>query len=276
MTYIIAEIGNNHEGNPEAAMRLVDAAIVTGVDAVKMQLFEADTLVDKSMPSMVGTHKTQWERMKALEIPREIYVEAAKRCHEAGRHFIVSAFSPELIEWATPIVDKIKIASGDMMYKPLLDAAFGSDKDVIVSTGMHDLDQIDWLMENYDPWALLHCVSLYPTPDDQANLQLIGRLADWWPDQVIGYSDHTIGITACLAAIALGAEVIEKHFKIDHCNKAGDFAHSATQSEMTKFVQEARRVDMLCSYPCDFSDEMAMKTYLVRGENGLRGTYLCG
>lgn len=270
--YIIAEIGTNHDGDPDKAIKLVKAAIGTGVDAVKLQLFEADTLVRKDMPALshAGTHKTQWERMKSLELPWGVYERAKDECLAAGKDFIITPFSSELCDKAATIADKIKIASGDLTYQPLLERARHCGKPVILSTGMASFEEIRIAAAAVSPWAVLHCISKYPARPDEIDLGMITWMVEVGQP---GYSDHCVGNLACLAAVAAGARVIEKHFTLDHSLHHGDHSHSLDPNEMSETVEALKAVDLMNTMWMEKRPDSAMRKYLRRGPDGLRGDY---
>lgn len=281
--YIIAEIGTNHDGSPEYALDLVQAALECGVDAVKMQLFRADQLVAKDAPPLphAKTHETQYERMRHLELPFWVYESASYLVHQKVKHFIVSAFDPESLLSVAPLCDKIKIASGDLTYTPILDAAKDSGKPIILSTGMADFHEIDESVCRCHPETIMHCTSIYPCPPDKAEVGAVRALQmekitreSWGHVKHIGYSDHCIGMNACIAAAALGAKVIEKHFTINHDSSHGDHPHSADPFEMEFIADACRDVEKMVCPTIGRSDKESRK-YLRRASNGLRGHYVC-
>lgn len=284
MTHLIAEIGNNHEGDPSIAIDLVKAAIEAGVDAVKMQWFNADTLVSKDAPRMqhVRGSRSMHARMRSLELPDEIYEQAADICTTAGRGFIISPFDIEIAHKANRLATQLKIASGEITNLPLLEAiAEIAEEPVIVSTGMATMDEIAtavdilWPIKDMD-CRLMHCVSIYPTQPWQANLPRIRKLQEKFTQCEIGYSDHTIGDTACIAAAALGATTIEKHFTLKSFGELGydigDHQHSLNPKEMEDLAIKLRKVNNMLR-PYDGMDK-DMRRFLRRGKNGLRGDYV--
>lgn len=275
MTYVIAEIGNNHEGSPERAIRLVQSAIATGVSAVKLQLFRAETLVNKTMPALVnGEYTTQYERMKSLELPWEVYEEASRLTRAAGKDFVLSVFDVELLEKAEHLIDRLKIASGELTHKRMLKAAAEFPRPVILSTGMAEDDEILAAVDIACPAFVLHCVSIYPCHPNYAHLLRIAHLrkliGDRYPCVYVGYSDHCVGYHACLAAIVLGATVIEKHFRDDDGGQVGDHVHSLDYTGMLKFLDRAALYESLLSNEKHTTDYW-MRHYLRRGKSGLRG-----
>lgn len=284
MTYLIAEIGNNHEGDAYVALDMVGKAIEAGVDAVKMQWFNADTLVSKDAPRMqhvIGPGNMH-TRMRSLELPDETYEQAADICTTADRGFIISPFDIEIAHKANRLATQLKIASSEITNLPLLRAiAEIAEKPAIVSTGMATMDEISqavyvlWAVNDID-CHLMHCVSIYPTQPWQANLPRIHKLQEKFTQCEIGYSDHTYGDTACIAAAAMGATTIEKHFTLkafgDLGYDIGDHQHSLNPKEMEDLAIKLRKVNNMLR-PADGMDK-DMRRFLRRGESGLRGDYV--
>lgn len=237
---LIAEIGNNHEGNADVALRLAEAAMEAGADAVKVQIIEPARLVNRSEEQRIA-------QLTRYRLPREVFLEMAARVRAKGGLFMASVFDCDsLTQWA-PHLDAIKIASGDLDFDPLLQIAALSGKPIVLSTGMSSLDEIarsarviaDALPAGaklVDSLALLHCVSLYPTPLDQTNLAAMAILRDKL-GLTVGYSDHTLGIASALVALGLGSRIVEKHFTLD--KNYSSFRDHALSAEPAEFVQLA-------------------------------------
>jgi N,N'-diacetyllegionaminate synthase len=161
----------------------------------------------------------------------------------------------------------IKIASGDLTYSNLLRKAGQTGKPVILSTGMASFDEIDrslGLLTKVDV-ALMHCVSLYPTPPASVNLVRIAQMKERWPNITVGYSDHSVGNLACVGAVALGARVIEKHFTNNNQKQVGDHLFSANPKEMAELVASIREMEDLVNHSRQDSLEIQMKKHLRRG-----------
>ncbi len=248
--YVIAEIGGNHNGEPGTAYRLVEAAAEAGVNAVKFQTCTAETLVHPSVepvPLVKKHYRTQLERLKSLELDWEAYQRIMAMCAELGLDFLTTPFDLDILERFAPHMPAIKISSGDLTYRQLIQAAAATGKPVLLSTGMATLGEVVEAA-GLVPAAqrvVLHCVSVYPLPDEQANLRAIPALAEGLPRAVIGYSDHTIGPEASLAAVALGARVIEKHFTLDRSQSPGDHVLSLDPAGMTALVRQIRRIEAM-------------------------------
>lgn len=247
---LIAEIGNNHEGDPAQAIALVDAALDAGVDAVKIQVIDPPRLVNISQGPRI-------EQLTRFRLADETIDAMARRTRAAGAWFMASAFDEGSLMRVAPWCDAIKVASGDLDFHPLLAAAARIGKPIVLSTGMATLPEIRaavGVVESnlpagaklVDKLALLHCVSLYPTQPAQANLAAM-RLIERTFGLTTGYSDHTLGIEVALVALGLGARMIEKHFTLDkNTSSFRDHALSADPGEMKRLAQAVRAyADML-------------------------------
>jgi len=238
--FIIAEAGVNHNGEIEVAMRLVDAAVAAGADAVKFQTFKADRL---AIPTAL-----QYTMLRQLELSREAHMQLLDHCRRQGIVFLSSPFdevSADLLE--TLGVEALKIPSGELTNLPLLRHVARKGKPMIVSTGMADVEEVACAIQaiehaGHPPVVLLHCVSAYPAPPGEVNLRAMRTLADRFAVPV-GYSDHTHGIEVALAAVALGACVIEKHLTLDRRMSGPDHAASVEPDELHRLVDGIRIVE---------------------------------
>lgn len=241
---LIAEIGNNHEGNAEVALKLADAAIEAGADAVKVQIIDPVRLVNRFEDQRIA-------QLTRYRLPREVFLEMAARVRAKGGLFMASVFDCDsLAAWVADL-DGIKIASGDLDFDPLLEVAARSGKPMVLSTGMSSLAEIVRAMDVIrkglpagaalsDRLVILHCVSLYPTPLDQTNLAAIVTLREKL-GLTVGYSDHTLGIVSALVALGHGARVVEKHFTLDkNYSSFRDHALSAEPAEFAELAQAVR------------------------------------
>jgi len=249
---IVAEIGNNHEGNFEVARELVRQAVECGADAIKFQTFKTEHFVSKS-------DTQRFNRLKSFELSYPQFEELSHLTKSLGKLFISTPLDLASAEFLDQIVDAYKIASGDNNFYPLIECAAKTGKPMIVSSGLTDLAQLTKTKQFVEAqWrkrgikqelAILHCVSSYPVPPEQANLAAIPFLAREL-GCVIGYSDHTIGIDACLIAVALGAQIIEKHFTLDKSySDFRDHQLSADPSEMKRFIEQVGRVRSMLGRP---------------------------
>ncbi len=250
----IAEIGVNHNGDLELAKKLVDSARETGVHFVKFQSFSADTVACRSALSAshadeaLGVDGTFYELLDKLSITHDEQKELFSYCQSVGVPFISTPFSFEDIDFLVELdVPFLKIGSTDTTNTAFLRYAAKTGKPILLSTGMTDMAQVSHAVEtiitagNHN-LALLHCVSLYPPELDEINLSVVSSLKQRFPDLPVGFSDHTIGSWASLAATALGASVIEKHFTLDKTMAGPDQAVSANPQEMKTIVEEGTQI----------------------------------
>lgn len=233
MVYLIAEVGVNHQGDFNLALEHLRAAKQAGADAVKFQAFRARELASSDYA------KDQLDFFAEVELT---FAELGRLFDEAQKSDIVflgTPFDAEAVDFLNQLpVPAFKVSSGDLTNHPLLAHIARTRKPVYLSTGMSNIgeivDAIGVCRRNGNQEiTVLHCVSLYPTPPEQANLLAIRTLRDAL-DLPVGYSDHTVGIEACLAAVALGATVIEKHLVLDRSRKGPDVALSATPEELAE------------------------------------------
>ena len=249
---VVAEIGNNHEGSYALAEELVGKAAEAGVGAVKFQTFRTGRFVDPR-------DEERFERMKRFELSEDEFGRLCRHARGAGLLFISTPLDLGSARFLGEIADALKIASGDNTFYPLIEQAAESGKPLIVSTGLADLAQIRRAASVVEGvWrgcgveqdlALLHCVSGYPVPADQANLAAIPFLRREL-DCTIGYSDHTIGADAAVMAVAMGARIIEKHFTIDnHYSDFRDHRISADPGTMKRLVDKVRDAQAMLGQP---------------------------
>lgn len=249
--YVVAEVGGNHGGELSTAKLYVREAADTGVDAVKFQLFQAEYLLERDLPLLPGAgtdHESQFDRYKELELKRSEWEELVELCRELDVTFAASVFDREMADYAAEVCPFIKIASGDVTNHVLLRHVSSLNKPVVLSTGYATMPEIEAAVGilGDTQTVLLHCVGSYPTPPEEANLQMISRLADKF-NVPIGYSDHTTGITAAEVALANGAQFIEKHFTLSKESDVGDHGLSATPSEMKMITEAAKTIPDLFS-----------------------------
>ncbi|WIM05105.1 MAG: N-acetylneuraminate synthase family protein [Candidatus Nitricoxidivorans perseverans] len=248
--FVIAEVGNNHLGDPELAHRTLDAAADAGVDAVKFQLFDPDELVASTEPvlSHVPDNRfaTQRERFRHMVLGREHFIALVEHARMRNVMFLCTPFDRESADFLAPLVPAFKIASGDASNFQLLDHVASMGKPMFVSTGCCTQDEVDWLVGRMpkDRLVIFHCVGSYPTPDAEASMSMIPYYASRYGVPV-GYSDHTKDQLAPLLAVALGVVAIEKHFILDRSIPGGDRALSLTGPEMANLVSELRRARLM-------------------------------
>ena len=298
-TRIIAEVGVNHNGNIETAFKMVEAAKLAGADLVKFQLFKAEKLVHKeaAVASYQAQHlqqeKTQLEMLKALELSTENHLKLSKHCKSLGIEYLATAFDDESFDFLNNVIKqkKFKIPSGEITNAPFIAKHAETGKELILSTGMSTLSDIENAISviNYfskpnfvkyptksqlkhsfashkqenvlqDRVTLLHCTSEYPAPMESINLRSMLTISNEF-GLPYGYSDHTVGSEVSVAAVAMGATTIEKHFTLDKLAVGPDHAASITPDELKLLVASIRNVEMamgtFCKHPSEIELENA-------------------
>ena len=251
--YVVAEIGVNYNGELELARRTIDAAAEAGADAAKFQTFRAEEfMADRDLVYEYETaaghrRESMFEMFKRLELPTEWHRELRDHARLRGLGFLSSSADREAVDLLLELgVPALKLASEDLINLPLLHDVAGRGAPVILSTGMASRAEIDQAVEilragGCRELMLLHCVSLYPAPDETLNLRMIGTLRETYGVPV-GFSDHSEGIEAAVAAAALGAVMIEKHFTLDRTLPGPDHALSADPEELARLCRAVGRV----------------------------------
>jgi N,N'-diacetyllegionaminate synthase len=245
---IVAEIGNNHEGNFDVACRMVEAAADAGVDAVKFQTFQTRLFTSNADPARV-------ERLTRFELTQDQFRALEQLARTRGLIFFSTPLDLVSARFLQPLVDVFKVASGDNDFLPLIQQLAATGKPLIISTGLADLAHLERVAafareHGADGHlAFLHCVCAYPAPPGDVNLRAIPMLAERLGCP-IGWSDHTLGPEACLAAAAIGARILEKHFTLDKNFSAfRDHQLSADPAEMKYIVEGVRKVEALLGTP---------------------------
>jgi N,N'-diacetyllegionaminate synthase len=252
--FIIAEAGVNHNGSLDMALQLVDAAKQSGADAVKFQSFKADQLATRSAHKAAYQERTtsqaesQFDMLKRLELDRAAHERILRHCEDRGIQFLSSPFDlPSIDLLAEMNLPVYKIPSGELTNEPYLRKIGAKGKPVILSTGMATLGEVEEAINTLraagaGQLTLLHCVTEYPAPYAEVNLRAMHtlKLAFGLP---VGYSDHTPGIEVSIAAAALGAEMIEKHFTLDRSLPGPDHAASLEPGELKAMVTAIRNVE---------------------------------
>jgi len=255
-TLIIAEAGVNHNGSMDLAYKLIDAAKAAGADIVKFQTFKATELVSESadkatyQKSTTDADETQFEMIKKLELSRKDHIELIHYCEEVGIEFLSAPFDSDSIDLLHELgVKYFKIPSGEITNYPYLKAMGHFNKPIIMSTGMADMDEIlaalDVLVSHGTDKkniSVLHCNTEYPTPFEDVNLKAIRTMRETL-GLPIGYSDHTSGIEVPIAAVALGATIIEKHFTLDRTLPGPDHKASLEPHELQAMVNSIRNIE---------------------------------
>lgn len=248
--YIIAEAGVNHNGSFELAKRLVRAAAEAGVDAVKFQTFKADTLVSRDAPKAdyqkqtTDAAESQYQMLKKLELSEESHRELKALCAQLGVAFLSTPFDITDIPFLSALdMPFFKVPSGAITDLPYLRAINAQKKPVLLSTGMATEDEVAAALKLLPDCevTLLHCTTEYPCPYGDVNLKALQTLQTRF-NLPVGYSDHTQGIEVSVAAAALGATVIEKHFTLDRTMEGPDHKASLEPSELKTLVASVRHV----------------------------------
>ncbi len=252
--YIIAEAGVNHNGSVEMALRLVDKAKEAGADCVKFQTFRAERIVTPASPKanyqleVTDRGESQFDMLKKLELGREDFARIKTYCEQVGIHFMSTPYNPEDAELLNGLnVDAFKIASGQVVELPFLKQVAGYGKRMIVSTGMADMEEVREAVEairstgNQD-LVILQCNTDYPSRIEDVNIRAMVTMRDALNVRV-GYSDHVPHNMACFAAVALGAEMIEKHFTLDNTLPGPDHSSSLEPAAFAELVRGIREVE---------------------------------
>ena len=252
--YIIAEAGVNHNGSMENALKMIDAAKACGCDCIKFQTFRASALVTqkarKAEYQIENTHNSdsQYEMLKKLELSSGNFFELKEYCDKVGIDFMSTPFDEESVEVLEQIGTKVyKISSGDITNKQLLQYVAKKHKPMIISTGMCTLEEVQeaigWIEQvGNTQITILHCTSNYPTPYEDVNMKAMLTLDSQFPYPV-GYSDHTKGYIIPVMAVAMGAEIIEKHFTLDKNMEGPDHKASLDVAELKEMVDSIRIVE---------------------------------
>ncbi|MGO0141062.1 N-acetylneuraminate synthase [Latilactobacillus sakei] len=252
MVYVIAEIGCNHNGDIKLAKEMVDAAVESGVDAVKFQTFKADKLISKIAPkaeyqkTTTGTKDSQLEMTRKLELSFDEYLVMKKYCEERDVDVFSTAFDEDSLDFLISTDMTIfKIPSGEITNLPYLEKIGMQKKKVILSTGMANMqeihDAVNILQNNgTEDITILHCTTQYPTEYRDINLNIMKTLKEEFPQFSIGFSDHSKGYQVPIMAAALGATIIEKHFTTDNNLPGPDQKASGTPDVFKKMVDGIR------------------------------------
>ncbi len=310
--YIIAEAGVNHNGRLDLACALVDAAAAAGADAVKFQTFKADALALSSAPKaayqdrQIGTGTSQHDMLKALELPDDWHGTLQARARGLGIDFLSTAFDFASLDFLETLdMPFYKVPSGELTNAPLLWRFARTGRPLVVSTGMATLSEVEqalavishargqrdepatmaevWQAYGAGPRAtdvtLLHCTSQYPTPMAEVNLAAMGTLAQAF-GLPVGYSDHTEGVSVPLAAVALGARVIEKHMTTDCSLPGPDHAASLEPADFAAMVRGIRDLTaamgsgIKAPQPSEWDTRRAARQTLVAARDIAAGTRL--
>lgn len=255
-TFIIAEAGVNHNGDVYTAKRLVDAAVESGADAVKFQTFDAESLVCKYAPKAEyqaynsAETETQFEMLQKLQLDSKAHRELLQYCDNRDIIFMSTAFDLASIDFLQKLgLEIFKIPSGEITNFPYLKKIGGLGKKIIISTGMAEMGEIEAALKvlidsgtEKENIIVLHCNTEYPTPVEDVNLKAIITIRETF-NVPVGYSDHTIGTEIAVAAVAMGAAVIEKHFTLDRTMPGPDHCASLEPHELREMVIAVRNIE---------------------------------
>lgn len=258
--FIIAEAGVNHNGNLDLALKMVEVAKECGADAIKFQTFQADSLVDTHAQladyqknNLKNKPTSQYEMLKALELSKDDFIKLKKKCEQVGIYFLSTPFDEESVSFLEPLVNAFKISSGDLTNYPLLKRISEVEKPIILSTGMSDLEEVRRACQVFyghnsnskvlSPLTLLHCTTNYPASFSEVNL-LAMKTLNQELKLPVGYSDHTTGFEVALAAVAMGASIIEKHFTLDSTMEGPDHKASLDPIALKQFIKIIREIEV--------------------------------
>lgn len=251
-TYIIAEVGVNHNGDMNLAKKLIDIAVECGADAVKFQTFKAEKLVSRKAQQAeyqvtnLKNKTSQYEMLKKLELKFEDFIILKEYCETKGIEFISTPFDIESAVFLKDIgVHAMKIGSGDLTNIPFLQEIDKLGIPVILSTGMSNLNEVEEAVNalSNTQVALLHCTSNYPAPFEDVNLKAMLTLETSF-NKIVGYSDHTLGNEISISAVTLGAKIIERHFTLDQNLPGPDHKASLEPQDLLNLVKSIRNVEI--------------------------------
>ncbi|MFM7056240.1 MAG: N-acetylneuraminate synthase [Planctomycetota bacterium] len=252
--FVIAEVGVNHNGRLDLALRSIDVAKEAGADAVKFQTFRAERLVTRTAPAAryqtenLGVEKSQFEMLRELELSDADHERIVNHCHACGIQFMSTPFDEDSATLLSGLgMELFKVPSGELTNLPLLRHIAGFGRPLVISTGMSTLGDVEAAVQAVEATGnrrivLLHCVSNYPAAPADVNLRamLSMRAAFGLP---VGYSDHTLGVEVGLASVALGACVLEKHFTLDKSLPGPDHRASAEPAELRRLIEGVRTIE---------------------------------
>ncbi|WP_280174036.1 N-acetylneuraminate synthase [Gracilibacillus kekensis] len=250
-TYIIAEVGVNHNGDMNIAKKMIDVAVESGADAVKFQTFKAKSLVSSSanlaeyQKKNMGEHESQYNMLKKLELTEQDFIILKEYCEDKGIEFLSTPFDIDSALFLERIgVHAFKVGSGDLTNHPFLKGLANLNIPIILSSGMANLGEIEEALNilKDSEVLLLHCTSDYPAPYEDVNLKVINTMKHSFGN-IVGYSDHTDGSEISIGAVALGAKLIEKHFTLDRNMEGPDHKASITPKEFKEMVNSIRNLE---------------------------------
>jgi N,N'-diacetyllegionaminate synthase len=256
-TFIIAEAGVNHNGSLELAKKMIDVAVDAGADAIKFQTFKAEKVVSRYAPKAEYQKQTTTADESQLEMVKKLELDAAAHqilinyCESKAIRFLSTPFDLESIDLLSKLgLEIFKIPSGEITNLPYLRKIGALKKEIILSTGMSDLGEIENALDvltgagtKLKNIIVLHCNTEYPTPMQDVNLKAMLTIKAAFPGIHVGYSDHTEGIEVPIAAVAMGATIIEKHFTLDKNLPGPDHKASLESDELTAMIKAIRNIE---------------------------------
>jgi N-acetylneuraminate synthase len=291
--FIIAEAGVNHNGRLDLAMQLIEAARAAGADAVKFQTFKTEKVMTREVGMAdyqrqnLGRAESQFEMVKRLELSYQDFVKLRDHARQIGILFLSTPDESESLDFLCDTLDLswLKVGSGEITNFPFLRQIAKKRRPTILSTGMCDLGEVERALIPFQEAGcpeliVLHCTTNYPCPPEEVNLHAMVTLRDAFKVRV-GYSDHTLGIDIPIAAVALGAEVIEKHFTLDKSMVGPDHLASLDPVELGEMVRSIRRVEAALGdgikrpNPSELQTKQLVRRHLVSARRLEAGTILC-
>jgi N-acetylneuraminate synthase len=272
--FIIAEAGSNHNRNFETALKLVDTAVEAGADAVKFQIFSAEAIYSKKTPmasylkdkKLVKDGETLWDIIKRIQIPRNWTPDLKKYCDEKGIIFMSTPFDLLAVDELEEVgVQVYKVASFEITHLPMLEKIGKTGKPIILSTGMANLEDIEYALAaikkggNSDV-ALLHCAIAYPPKLENVNLRAMDTMRQAF-QLPVGFSDHTMGHVTDVAAVARGACIIEKHFTLSRKQDGPDHPFSLEPDELKDMIAAIRDTEKVLGSPVKTHTEAENELY---------------
>lgn len=252
--YVIAEAGSNHNRDWETALKLIEVAAAAGADAVKWQTYSAETMYSRKAPRFDHLKEDTWELIKRIEMPREWHADLARACADHGVHFLSTPFDLEAVEQLAAVgAPAYKIASFEITHLPLLKAVAQTGKPIILSTGMASLGDIELALETIDKAggtevALLHCAIGYPPRFEDLHLRAMDTIRQAF-DVPVGFSDHTLGFVSDIAAVARGADIIEKHYTLSRQMTGPDHPFALEPGELREMIASIRQTEAALGRP---------------------------
>lgn len=255
--FLIAEVGVNHNGDLSIAKKLIDIAVEAKVDAIKFQTFITEKLILKSTPKVEyqkdysKDDENFYDMVKKYELSKEEFENLKKYCSNKGLIFLSTPFDEMAVGWLEELnVPAYKIGSGDMNNFPLLDLICSKGKPILLSTGMATLNEVKESVnfiksKGIEDIIIFQCTTNYPASYEEINLNVIDTYRRKFPNMIIGFSDHSIGIEASIGAVAKGVKVIEKHFTLDKNMKGPDHKASMNPEELIKWVETIRKIEII-------------------------------